>query len=400
MRKASALRSMPRNVWILGLASMLTDTSSEMIHCLLPMFLVVSLGASVTIVGLIEGIAESIASVMKLLSGVLSDYLGRRKILVVAGYGLSTAVKPLFALAQNPLWILFARTTDRMGKGVRGAPRDALVADSVPPESRGAAYGLRQSLDTAGAFLGPLTAFVLMLLSHSNYRFIFWCAVVPAVAAVLLLVVGVEERKGTKKVAVRNPLEWQALRRLGKQYWILVAAALIFNLGNSSDAFLLLRTKQLGITDDFIPLSVVVMNFTYTLSAYPLGALSDRIGRFGLLTGGFVLYALVYAGFALANAAWQTWLLFAVYGLYLGMSQGVLLAMVADKVPEDQRGTAFGFVNLATGITLLPASLVAGMLWDKVSPAAPFLLGAVFALVAALFLIIGLKLTEPIDKTA
>lgn len=400
MRKASALRSMPRNVWILGLASMLTDTSSEMIHCLLPMFLVVSLGASVTIVGLIEGIAESIASVMKLVSGVLSDYLGRRKILVVAGYGLSTAVKPLFALAQNPLWILFARTTDRMGKGIRGAPRDALVADSVPPESRGAAYGLRQSLDTAGAFLGPLTAFVLMLLSHSNYRFIFWCAVVPAVAAVLLLVVGVEERKGTKKVAVRNPLEWQALRRLGKQYWILVAAALIFNLGNSSDAFLLLRTKQLGITDDFIPLSVVVMNITYTLSAYPLGALSDRIGRFGLLTGGFALYALVYAGFALANAAWQTWLLFAVYGLYLGMSQGVLLAMVADKVPEDQRGTAFGFVNLATGITLLPASLVAGMLWDKVSPAAPFLLGAAFALLAALFLIIGLKLTAPIDKTA
>lgn len=400
MRKASALRSMPRNVWILGLASMLTDTSSEMIHCLLPMFLVVSLGASVTIVGLIEGIAESIASVMKLVSGVLSDYLGRRKILVVAGYGLSTAVKPLFALAQNPLWILLARTTDRMGKGIRGAPRDALVADSVPPESRGAAYGLRQSLDTAGAFLGPLTAFVLMLLSHSNYRFIFWCAVVPAVAAVLLLVVGVEERKGTKKVAVRNPLEWQALRRLGKQYWILVAAALIFNLGNSSDAFLLLRTKQLGITDDFIPLSVVVMNITYTLSAYPLGALSDRIGRFGLLTGGFALYALVYAGFALANAAWQTWLLFAVYGLYLGMSQGVLLAMVADKVPEDQRGTAFGFVNLATGITLLPASLVAGMLWDKVSPAAPFLLGAAFALLAALFLIIGLKLTAPIDKTA
>jgi len=382
---------MPRNVWILGLAAMLTDTSSEMIHSVLPMFLVSVLGASVMTVGLIEGVAESVASIMKVFSGALSDYLGRRKSLAVAGYGLSTLSKPLFAIAGNPFWVFTARTMDRIGKGIRGAPRDALVADSVAPEIRGAAFGLRQSLDTAGAFLGPFIAFVLMFLLHSSFRLIFWCAVIPAVIAVLILVIGVTERKNSSKISTSNPLEWHALKKLGKEYWILVAAALVFSLGNSSDTFLLLRTKQLGVATAFIPLVMVVMNVAYALSAYPLGALSDRIGRRGLLVGGFAIYAFVYAGFALINAQWQVWGLFLIYGLYLGMSQGVLSAMVADKVPADQRGTAFGFVNLATGITLLPASLLAGILWDKVSPAAPFIAGSIFALVATVLLLIGVK---------
>lgn len=385
------LGQMPRNIWVLGLAAMLTDLSSEMIYAVLPIFLVSVLGLSVMTVGLIEGIAESIASITRVFSGALSDRLGRRKSLVVAGYGLSTLVKPLFALAQSPFWIFIARTGDRIGKGVRGAPRDALVADSVEPAIRGAAYGLRQSLDTVGAFLGPATAFALMFLSHSNYRLIFWCAVVPAVLAVLILAIGVQEKSSSNKIAPGNPLEWQSLKSLGRQYWILVLAALVFNLGNSSDAFLLLRTKQLGLPAEIVPLAVVVMNVAYTLSAYPLGALSDRLGRYGLLVGGFAIYAVVYAGFAVISEPWQVWLLFPVYGLYLGMSQGVLLAMVADKVAKEQRGTAFGFLNLAIGIMLCPASLLAGALWESVSPAAPFVAGSVCAVAAMVLLVVAYR---------
>lgn len=390
-----SIRKLPRNVWVLGFVSLLTDVSSEMIHSLLPLFLVSALGANVLTVGAIEGVAEATASVVKVFSGALSDYLGKRKGLVVVGYGLSALFKPLFALATNPSWVLIARLCDRFGKGIRGAPRDALVADSTHPSQRGAAYGLRQSLDTVGAFLGPLAAFALMTASGDNFRLVFWLAVIPGILSVALLLVGIKEPTSkdesaqTAKHNKTNPLQWQALRSLGQGYWILVAVALLFNLGNSSDAFLLLQASRVGISAPLIPLTMVVMNVAYAFSAYPVGILSDLFGRFKLLLGGFVLYALVYLGFAFVQLPWQMWGLFAVYGLYLGMSQGVILALVADTVPAHLRGSAFGFLNLVVGLALLPASLLAGELWQAFGSRATFSCGSLFAIAAVFLLLTG-----------
>lgn len=381
-------QTIPRTVWVLGFVSLLTDISSEMIHSVLPLFLVSVLGANVLTVGIIEGIAEATASVLKIFSGALSDYLGHRKGLAVFGYGLSTFVKPLFAVATSPSGVLIARFGDRIGKGIRVAPRDALVADSTTPEVRGAAYGLRQSLDTIGAFLGPLAAFTLMAASTNNFRLVFWLALIPGFLAVALLAVGVREpRANQTQVKRSNPLQWQTLRSLDQKYWILVAVALLFNLGNSSDAFLLLRAEQIGISAALIPLTLVVMNMAYSLSAYPIGILSDRVGRFRLLVGGFILYALVYLGFAFVQAPWQIWGLFALYGLHMGMSQGLLLALVANSIPANLRGTAFGFLNLAIGLALLPASLLAGGLWQTLGAEATFITGSLFALAAVLLLV-------------
>jgi MFS family permease len=384
------VRSMPRNVWVLGFVSLLTDVSSEMIHSVLPLFLVTTLGASLPTVGLIEGMAEATASVIKVFSGALSDRLGRRKELAILGYGFSTLVKPLFVIANSPMWVLVARLGDRVGKGIRGAPRDALVADVTDASNRGAAYGLRQSLDTIGACLGPLIATALMFASGQNFRWVFQLAVIPGVLAVILLAVGIQERSRPQPVKT-NPLRWGSLKQMGRDYWLLVAVALLFNLGNSSDAFLLLRAQQVGIAAAWVPLALVVMNLTYAFSAYPLGWLSDRIGRSGLLIAGFWLYALVYVGFAFVQAPWQMWGLLGLYGLYLGMTQGALLALVADRVPSTLRGTAFGFMNLATGLALLPASLMAGALWQSVSPQAAFILSTICAIGAIGLLRFSLK---------
>jgi MFS family permease len=381
----TGLRSMPRNIWVLGLVSLLTDISSEMIHSVLPLFLVTSLGTDVVTVGLIEGLAEATASVVKLFSGTLSDRLGRRKELAILGYGFSTIVKPLFAIANSPGLVLLARFGDRVGKGIRGAPRDALVADSTDESNRGAAYGLRQSLDTIGAFLGPILATGLMLSSEQNFRLVFWLAVIPGILAVALLALGIKE-KSKAQPKQSQPLQWQTLKDLGRDYWLLVAVALLFNLGNSSDAFLLLRAQQIGVAPAFVPLSLVVMNSTYLISAYPLGRLSDKIGRYRLLTGGFLLYALVYLGLAYVQTPVQMGLLLGLYGIHLGMSQGSLLALVADRVPSELRGTAFGFINLAIGLAILPASLIAGALWQWVSPQATFLVGSGFAIAAVVLL--------------
>jgi MFS family permease len=378
------LQQLPRTVWVLGMVSLLTDISSEMIHSVLPLFLVSQLGAAVLTVGLIEGIAEATASVVKVFSGALSDYLGKRKALAVLGYGLSTFVKPLFFFATSPAWVLVARFADRVGKGIRVAPRDALVADTTPVSMRGAAYGLRQSLDTVGAFLGPLAAFGLLAIAPQNFRLIFALALIPGFLAVSLLVVGIQEPEVKTTQPKNNPLRWEALALLGSKYWFLLAIALLFNLGNSSDAFLLLRAQQSGIGEAFVPLTLVVMNVFYSLSAYPAGVLSDRVGRLGLLVSGFLIYALAYLGFAFVQQPWQVWGLFGLYGLHLGMSQGILLALVADTVPLELRGTAFGFLNLVVGIALLPASLLAGYLWQSVAPSATFLAGGFFAVLAVL----------------
>ncbi|MGB8700342.1 MAG: MFS transporter [Thermosynechococcaceae cyanobacterium] len=372
----------PRNVWILGLTSLLNDTSSEMIHGVLPLFLVSGLGANMASVGLIEGLSEATASILKIFSGAISDYWQRRKALAVFGYGLSTAVKPLFMIASSPAWVLLARLGDRTGKGIRVAPRDALVADSTDASNRGAAYGLRQSLDTIGAFLGPLIAFGLMNATH-NFRFIFGVALIPGVLAVACLVLGVREPERPYHALKRpNPLNWEVLQRLGFSFWGLAIATFLFNLGNSSEAFLLLKAKQVFIPDAQIPLVLVAMNLSYALSAYPVGVLSDRVNRKTLLLLGWGLNAFIYMGLAIAQNPWQVWLWVGGYGLYLGMTQGVLLAMVADRVPEQLRGTAFGSLNLLVGIALLPASLLAGWLWQAVSPGAAFGLGSGFAVAA------------------
>ncbi len=368
-----------KTVWILGLTSLFNDTSSEMIHAVLPLFLVSTLSANVALVGFIEGMAEATASILKIFSGAISDYWQRRKGLAVFGYGLSTAVKPLFIVASNPLWVLLARVGDRIGKGIRVAPRDALVADSTDASNWGAAYGLRQSLDTIGAFLGPLIAFGL-LSAGQNFRFIFAIALIPGILAVVCLAVGVREpRQPYHALSRPNPLNFHVLKSLGTAYWGLAIAALLFNLGNFSEAFLQLKAKQVMIPDAHIPLVLVVMNLSYALSAYPVGALSDRINRKTLLILGWGFNALIYLGLAFSHAPWQIWLLIASYGLYLGMTQGVLLAMVADRVPEHLRGTAFGFLNLLIGIALLPASFLAGWLWQTISSEAAFLLGSGFA---------------------
>jgi MFS family permease len=393
------LQKMPRNVWGLGFVSLLTDVSSEMIYAVLPMFLL-SLGAGPMALGAIEGLAEATAALVKVFSGALSDYLGQRKALTVAGYGLSALVKPLFLVASSPMLVLVARLADRVGKGVRGAPRDALIADSTPPELRGAAFGLRQSLDTVGAVLGPILAFACMAMSQQRFQLVFAVALIPAVLSVLLLILVVREpqrdRAGNQTGGpIRQPINWAALQSLGGPYWQLLCVALLFNLGNSSEVFLLLRAQQIGIAPAIIPLTLGVMNLTYALSAYPVGWLSDRaagprIGRVGLLCLSFLLYALTYLGFAAATAPWQIWALLMLYGLYLGLSQGTLTALVADRVPATLRGTAFGLLNLAIGAALLPASAIAGYLWQTVSPSAPFLLDSGLALLAAA-LLFGMK---------
>jgi MFS family permease len=378
-------RNVPRSVWFLGLVSLFADINSKMIQSTLPLFLMSTLGVNLSTIGLIEGVAESTASILKVFSGALSDYWRKRKGLAIAGYGISALVAPIFALAPSAFWVFIGRFADRVGKGIRVAPRNALVADATPPQHRGAAFGLRQSLDTIGAFLGPLLVTLLLSLGQ-NYRTIFWIALIPAFIGVTLLMIGVKEPAHPPTPA-KNPLQWSALKELGRGYWVLAIAALIFNLGNSSDAFILLRAQQSGIAPTLVPLAFVVMNLTYGISAYPIGILSDRIGRYRLLITSFLIFALVYLGFATAQSPWQIWTLLGCHGIYLGMSQGVLLAIVADQVPVESRGTAFGMINLLIGVALLPASLLAGILWQQVSPQAPFFLGSGFALVAALLLL-------------
>jgi MFS family permease len=395
VNSSSMLRSIPINVWVLGFVSLFMDMGSGVIYSLLPLFLVSNLGANVLTVGLIEGIAEIAAAVAKVLSGTLSDRWGQRKGLALVGYGLSAFSKPLFALVTSPVWVLMVYLSDRVGKGIRVAPRDALIADTTTPDQRGAAYGLRQSLDTIGAFLGPLAASTLMAATVQDFRFVFELTLIPGVLAVGLLAIGVREPSEMRTTEVKpNPFAWEALRRLGSPYWVLVVVALLSSLGNSSNAFLLLRSGQVGISTALIPLTLVVMNITYSFSAYPAGVLSDRLGRVGVLFSGFLLYSLVYLGFAFAQSPWQVWGLFALYGVYMGMNKGILAALIADTVPSDLRGTAFGLLNLVVGIALFLASLLAGVLWQGIGFRSAFLTGSFLTAVAALVLLVREKLIQ------
>jgi MFS family permease len=386
-RRFSTLRRVPGPIWILGCVSMLMDISSEIVHSLLPMFLVAGLGASVTTVGLIEGIAEATALIVKIFSGSLSDYLGNRKWLAVAGYALGAASKPFFAIAASAEVVLAARFADRIGKGVRGAPRDALVADITPPQYRGAAFGLRQALDTVGAFTGPLLAAGLMLLWANDYRRIFWIALVPGVLAVLLLALGVREPAKTAPSKGVNPLSRASLRRLSGAYWWVVATGAVFMLARFSEAFLVLRAMQGGMRPALVPLVMVAMNAVYMLSAYPFGKLADSVDHRRLLVAGLVF--LVLADLVLAHSGrWPAVLLgVALWGLHMGMTQGLLAVMVAHAAPPDLKGTAFGMFNLVSGIAMLAASVVAGVLWQRMGAAATFYAGAAFSVLAAILIV-------------
>lgn len=366
---------------------MLMDISSEMIHSLLPVYMVAVLGTSAFAVGIIEGIAEATASIVKVFSGALSDWLGKRKLLAVIGYGLGALTKPVFPMATGLEALVAARFVDRVGKGIRGAPRDALVADLAPPEIRGASFGLRQSLDTIGAFSGPLLAVGLMWLFAGDFQAVFWIAVVPAFLSVAVLVAGVHEPASTgERRPARMPLHRAELARLGRPYWAVAAVATVFTLARFSEAFLLLRATEFGIPAATVPLVLVLMGVAYSVSSYPVGILSDRMDRTRLLMVGMLLLVAADVVLALAPSIVIGAVGVALWGLHMGFTQGILGALVADASPKDLRGTAFGVLNLVTGLALLVASVLAGALWQAFGSSATFMVGAAFALAALLTL--------------
>jgi MFS family permease len=381
----SSRTRLPAGIWALGLVSLFMDISSEMIHSLLPVFLVTALGASAVAVGIIEGIGEATASITKLFSGWLSDRLGKRKALTVIGYGLGALSKPFFAVAPAASWVLAARVSDRIGKGIRGAPRDALVGDLAPSGLRGAAYGLRQSLDTVGAFTGPLLAMSLMLLFDEDFRLVFWLAVIPGLAAVAILVLGVQEPPKTRPSSEKHPLiRWADIGQLGGLFWGVVAVGAVLTLARFSEAFLILRAADVGLPIALAPLVLVAMNVVYAASAYPMGTFSDRIDRRLVLVAGFSVLILADLVLALASTIWIVMLGVGLWGLHMGMTQGLLAALIADSSPPALRGTSFGLFHLASGIALLLASLIAGLLWELLGPAATFLVGAALTLVGTI----------------
>jgi MFS family permease len=368
---------LPVGIWALGFVSMFMDVSSEMIHGLLPVFLTSVLGASTEMVGLIEGVGEATASISKLFSGWISDKLGKRKALTLVGYGLAALSKPLFALASSSSLVLAARFSDRVGKGIREAPRDALIGDMVPSGLRGAAYGLRQALDSVGAFAGPLIAIALMAALHDNFRLVFWLALIPGLLSLLVLIFGVREPEHEATVS-QAPLRLADLKKFGAAYWIVVGIGAVLMLARFSEAFLILRAQTAGLTLALAPLVLVVMNIVYAVSAYPLGALSDRIDRKLVLGIGFAVLIAADVILAVAPNLPTVMIGVAVWGLHMGMTQGLLAAFIADEAPQTLRATAFGVFNFVSGIALLLASLTAGILWEIVGPYATFVAGAAF----------------------
>ncbi|MBI4317153.1 MAG: MFS transporter [Chloroflexi bacterium] len=373
-----------RNVFVTGLVSLLTDVSSEMIYPILPLFLANVLGAGAVTIGLIEGIAESTASLLKVFSGWLSDRFGRRKPLMVAGYGFSNLIKPLLALSTVWWHVLGIRFADRVGKGIRGAPRDALIADSTTQEVRGKAFGFHRTLDTIGAAIGPMAAFAILAAFQNDYRLVFVLSAIPGVLSVIVLVVFLRERRAPRPRAKELPK--LGFGSLGRPFLVFSLIATVFTLGNSSDAFLILRAQDLGLATALVPIAYLTFNITYTLLAMPFGSLSDKIGRRAVIVGGYLVFAAVYLGFAFASAAWAVWGLFAAYGFYYALTEGVQRAYVADLVPQNVRGSAMGTFNALVGITALPASIVGGTLWQVINPSATFVYGAAFAVLAALLL--------------
>lgn len=378
-----SLKKMPKGVIALGFVSMFMDISSEMIHSILPVFMMTVLGTGALWVGVVEGIAESTAAIVKIFSGAISDWIGKRKPLLLLGYGLATVTRPLFPIAETIHMVLLARFTDRIGKGIRVAPRDAFVADLTSSENRGAAYGLRQTMDTIGAFTGPLIAILLMLWTANDFRFVFWAAMMPAIMVLLIIIFAVKEPPRAKETEKKPfPLKKSQLKLLGRAFWFVTSLGSLLTLARFSDAFLILRGDSLGLSAAYAPAILIAMNVVYSLSAWPAGVLSDRIGRTGMLTNGIIV--LIAADLVLAKAV-DPVLLFAgagLWGLHMGLTQGILTAIVADSAPAHLRGTAFGMYNLMTGVALLIASVLAGALWKFQGPEYTFIAGAIFSAVA------------------
>ena len=378
------LRRLPVGIWALGLGSMFMDASSELVHSLLPLLMVGVLGASMVTVGVIEGIAEATAAIAKVFSGALSDYLGKRKFLLVLGYGLAALSKPMFPLATSMSWVFVARFADRIGKGIREAPRDALIAAITPPDLRGSAYGLRQALDSVGAFVGPLLAVVLMTWLANDIRAVMWVAVLPAFIAVALLAAAVREPERTPATPSRPPLALSDAGRLPLRYWLVVLLGAVFTLARFSEAFLVLRAQDVGLALALVPTVMIAMNVVYAAVAFPAGAAADLVGPRGLLIGGLVVLVIADLVLAAFASPWAVFVGAALWGLHMGLTQGLLSKLVADTAPEDLVGTGFGVFNLVSGLALLLASVIAGALWSGFGPQATFLAGAVFAGLAAL----------------
>lgn len=405
LRKQNRFSKLPQNVWAVGFTSLLTDISSEMIIYLVPLFLSNVLGVKTNIIGVIEGVAETTASILKLFSGWLSDKLGGRKWLTVIGYGLSTVTKPFFYFANSWGLVAAIRWGDRVGKGIRTSPRDALIADSVTPETRGLAFGVQKSLDSVGGVIGLVIAAIVvwqtqsntLSLTRSTFQTIVLISIVPAFLAVLTLIFGAKDVKSKKTIALPKI----SFRNLGKPFGVYVAIVGLFTLGNSSDAFMVLRAQNLGISIIGILIMLAAFKLIYSLVSIPAGSLSDRVGRKKLIIGGWLSYAIIYFGFAIANQGWQIWLLYVIYGLYYGLAFGTATAMVSDLVPENLRGTAYGTYNAVIGLINLPASLIAGILWQGVGgwegfgPSAPFLFGGGLALIAALLMMFVMPESKP-----
>jgi MFS family permease len=394
-----AFRALPVGIWALGFVSMFMDISSELIHSLLPVFMATVLGASMTTIGLVEGVAEATAAITKVFSGVISDYFGKRKLLAGLGYGLAAITKPIFPLANTIGWVFAARFIDRIGKGIRGAPRDALVADIAPRKVRGAAYGLRQSLDSVGALIGPLAALAFMVLLANDIRAVLWVSVVPAFIAVGLLVFGVHDPKRAEvNSSVRSPVTFTDATRLPFRYWLIVLLGSVFTLARFSEAFLVLRAQDVGLTLGYVPLVLIVMNFFYTATAYPAGVAADQLSQRTLLIVGLAM--LVAADLVLAAAA-SPFLAFvgaALWGMHMGLTQGLFAKLVADTAPAELRGTAFGVFNLVSGGALLLASVLAGALWTAFGAPATFLTGAAFAMLAVLGLLSYRRKPQAVEK--
>ena len=395
-------KRIPRNVWVLSITSFLTDVSSEMLVNLLPLFLVNVLGVRTSVVGLIEGLAETTASLIKFGSGALSDYLDNRKQLAVIGYGLSALAKPLLYFANSWIWVLGVRFTDRVGKGIRSAPRDALLAASTPEDRRGLAFGLHRAADTAGAFTGLLIAALIVWasqaaaseLNRTTFQTITLVSIIPALLGVLVLALGAREITTDK---AEKPGRRFTFTGLDRRFWAFLVVVVIFTLGNSADAFIILRAQERGLTVLQVLGMLLTFNAVYTLIASPAGALSDRIGRRAVLITGWIVYGLIYLGFAVANTGAQIWLFYSIYGLYYALTEGASRAFVADLIPQEQRGTAYGFFNAGIGLAALPASLIAGILWQGLGawgglgPAAPFYFGAALAVLAVFLFLVWVK---------
>jgi MFS family permease len=382
-------RALPPGIWALGLVSMFMDISSELVHSLLPIFMVTVLGASMITVGIIEGIAEATAAFTRVFSGAISDYYGRRKLLVVLGYGLGAISKPLFPLAATVGWVFTGRFLDRIGKGIRGAPRDALIADITPPEQRGSAYGLRQSLDSVGAFVGPLLAVTFMALLANDIQAVLWVAVVPAFIAVAILIAAVHEPDRAKAGAgPRAPLRLADVRRLPRRYWLITLLGTCLTLARFSEAFLVLRAQDVGIALQYVPVVMVVMSVVFAAAAYPAGAMADQISRRSLLVAGLLVLFIADIVLAIADSPLLALAGAALWGLHMALTQGLLSVLVAETAPAELRGTAFGLFNLVVGGALLFASVIAGSLWSAYGPPATFIAGGIFAGAATIGLLV------------